>query len=576
MESPLETTQEKTEPKTKMSGAHAVMNCMIKQGVNTVFGYPGGAIMPVYDALYDYKDRIKHVLTRHEQGAIHAAQGYARITGKAGVVFATSGPGATNLVTGLADAYMDSTPLVCITGQVNSSLLGTDAFQEADVMGTTLMVTKWNYLVRDASEIPEVIAKAFYVAESGRPGPVVIDIAKDTQFSEVDFTYIKKEPQKSVVKDISIDNLALSKAVDLINKAQKPMLIFGHGVVIAEAQKQLKDFVEKTGIPAAWTILGLNGLPGKHPLNAGMMGMHGNYAPNKLTAECDVLIGVGLRFDDRVTGNVATFAQQAKIIHIDIDPSEINKIIKADIGLVGDAAGVLSQLTELVAPKDNSDWISEFQKLEEIEVNKVIEAEMFPDSGEITMAEVMHHLNEITGGDYIAITDVGQQQMVACRYCKFSEKGRLLTSGGLGTMGFGLPGGIGAAIAEQNLPVIAIVGDGGFQMTIQELGTLMQYKIPLKVLVLNNSFLGMVRQWQEMFFDKRYSFTEMQNPDFTGIATCYGLDSNRIEKREALNKHLKQMIDCEKPYVLEVVVGKENNVFPMVEAGASVSDIRLE
>ncbi len=560
----------------RVNGSEAVLLSLLEEGVDTIFGYPGGGIMPIYDALYDFDNHLTHYLARHEQGAIHAADGYARVTGKAGVCFATSGPGATNLMTGLANAHMDSIPLVCITGQVTSILIGTDAFQEADVIGMTMPVTKWNYQVTRVEEIPEAIAKAFYIAISGRPGPVLIDIAKDTQFAKFDFKYKKCTKLRSYVPQIPIDPFQVKTAADIINEAKKPLVLVGHGVILAQAEEELKEFIEKTGIPAAWTLLGLSALPSDHPLNVGMLGMHGNYGPNVKTNEADVLIAIGMRFDDRVTSNIHTYARHAKIIHLEIDPAEINKIIKVDAPVLGNAKKSIQLLTENVFPNSHQDWVNEFRDCDKIEIEKVISENLYPTQPDMTMGEVIRIASEKTGNDAILVTDVGQQQMIASRYFKFSQTRSNVTSGGLGTMGFALPAAMGAKIGAPNRVVFAVVGDGGFQMTIQELGTIEQYNLDIKIIVLNNHFLGMVRQWQEMFFEKRYSFTEMRNPDFVGIAKSYGIASQKVTLRDKLEAAIQEMLDHNGPYVLEVVVGKENNVFPMVPAGASISDILLE
>ena len=560
----------------RVSGSEAVLLSLLEEGVDIIFGYPGGGIMPIYDALYDFDNHLTHYLTRHEQGAIHAADGYARVTGRAGVCFATSGPGATNLLTGLANAHMDSIPMVCITGQVTSILIGTDAFQEADVIGMTMPVTKWNYQVTLVEEIPEAISKAFYIANSGRPGPVLIDIAKDTQFARFDFKYKKCTKLRSYVPQIPIDPFQVKAAADLINEAKKPLVLVGHGVILAQAEEELIEFIEKTGIPAAWTLLGLSALPSTHPLNVGMLGMHGNYGPNIKTNEADVLIAIGMRFDDRVTSNIHTYARHAKIIHLEIDPAELNKIIKVDAPVLGNAKKSLKLLTENVFPNTHHAWVNEFRDCDKIEIEKVITGNLYPTQPDLTMGEVIRIATEKTGNDAILVTDVGQQQMIASRYFKFSQTRSNITSGGLGTMGFALPAAMGAKIGAPNRVVFAVVGDGGFQMTIQELGTIEQYDLDIKIIVMNNHFLGMVRQWQEMFFEKRYSFTAMRNPDFVGIAKSYGIASQKVTSRNRLEAAIQEMLDHKGPYVLEVVVGKENNVFPMVPAGASISDILLE
>ncbi len=560
----------------RISGSEAVVRSLIAEGVEIVFGYPGGAIMPVYDALYNHQDKLKHVLVRHEQGAVHAAQGYARATGKVGVCIATSGPGATNLITGIADAMIDSTPIVCITGQVASHLLGTDAFQETDVVGITTPVTKWDIQVTKAEEIPEAFAKAFYIAKSGRPGPVVIDITKDAQFAPLDFSYTPCKRIRSYVPKPKIDLQKIDEAAQIINSAQKPMIIFGQGVILAGAEEEFRLFVEKSGIPAAWTLLGLSALPDEHPLNMGMLGMHGNYGPNKLTNECDVLIAIGMRFDDRVTGDAKRYARQAKIIHIELDAAEINKNIKADIAIHADAKEALPLLTERIKQKDYTEWIKEFKDHYKVEYEKIIKQEIFPEKNGLTMAEVVRLLSEKTNGDAIIVTDVGQHQMIAARYFKFKDSRTSITSGGLGTMGFCLPASIGAKLGKPEKQVIAIIGDGGFQMTIQELGTIMQTGINLKVVVLNNNYLGMVRQWQQLFFDKRYSQTEMTNPDFIAVAKGYGLNAHKVSDRKELESAIDKLLSSETAFVLEVVVEKEDNVFPMIPAGASVSEIRLD
>ncbi len=559
-----------------ISGAEAVICSLLSEEVELLYGYPGGAIMPVYDELFKYRDKLNHILVRHEQGATHAAQGYARASGKVGVVIATSGPGATNLVTGITDAQIDSTPLVCITGQVASHLLGSDAFQETDIIGISTPVTKWNYQITKASEIPLILAKAFYIAKSGRPGPVLIDITKDAQFEKFKFSYKKCDAIRSYFPKPQLGDEILNKASKLINKAKKPLIVFGQGVILGEAEKELKKFVEKSGIPSAWTILGLSALPTSHPLNVGMVGMHGNYAPNVLTNQCDVLLAIGMRFDDRVTGDLKTYAKQAKVLHFEIDPSEINKNVKVDIGILGDCKESLSKLTPLIKNKEYPDWIKQFKDLEKIEIDKVINEDLNPKKNGLTMGETISAVNKYTKGDAIIVTDVGQHQMVACRYSKFIKSKSNITSGGLGTMGFALPAAIGAKMGAPEREVIAIIGDGGYQMTIQELGTIFQNKLPVKILVLNNEFLGMVRQWQQLFFDKRYAETEMVNPDFVAIAKGYYIKANRVENRKDLDHSIKEMILSKEPYFLEVCVEKEDNVFPMIPSGESVSNIRLE
>lgn len=560
----------------QITGAEAVIRCLLEEGVDLVYGYPGGAIMPIYDEIYKFSDQLYHVLTRHEQGATHAAQGYARTSGRVGVAMATSGPGATNLVTGIADAQIDSTPMVCITGQVASHLLGSDAFQETDIIGISTPVTKWNYQITKASEIPEIMAKAFYIARSGRPGPVLIDITKDAQFELFDFNYKKCSGVRSYqpVPPLQMDQV--KQAADAINKAKKPMIIWGQGVILGEAENEFKAFVEKSGIPAAWTILGLSALPTNHPLNVGMVGMHGNYGPNLLTNECDVLIAVGMRFDDRVTGNLSTYAKQAKVIHLEIDPAEISKNVFADYPILGNCKQSLKALTSYVNKGVFSDWIALFETHKKTEFDKVIKNDIYPTKEGLTMGEAIASINKYTGGDAVIVTDVGQHQMIACRYAEFIQSKSNVTSGGLGTMGFALPAAIGAKMGAEYRQVVAIIGDGGYQMTIQELGTIFQTKVAVKIVVLNNDYLGMVRQWQQLFFDKRYASTEMTNPDFVTIAKGYQIDAQRVTKREELDQAVKTMIESDKPYFLEVCVEKEDNVFPMIPTGASVSDIRLE
>ncbi len=561
----------------KISGAEAVIRSLINEGVDVLFGYPGGAIMPVYDELYKFENEIHHILVRHEQGATHAAQGFARSSGKVGVAIATSGPGATNLVTGIADAQIDSTPMVCITGQVASYLLGSDAFQETDIIGISTPVTKWNYQITKASEIAEVIAKAFYIAKSGRPGPVLIDITKDAQFEMLDkFEYKKCNNIRSYKSIPTIDSKSISAAADLINNSKKPFIVWGQGVILGNAEKEFLSFIEKSGIPSAWTILGLSAIPTDHPLNVGMLGMHGNYGPNKLTNECDLLIAIGMRFDDRVTGDLNTYAKQAKIIHFEIDPAEINKNVEVDIAVLGDVKETLSRILPKIKNNKHKSWLDKFRKLNEIEFNKVIDKEYNKKNGGISMAEVIKSINNNTDGNSILVTDVGQHQMVACRYTKFNLSKSNITSGGLGTMGFALPAALGAKIGDDKREVIAVIGDGGFQMTIQELGTIFQTRAAVKIVILNNNFLGMVRQWQQLFFDKRYASTELVNPDFVAISKGYFIESKRVENREELESSVKEMIEFDGPYLLEVCVVKEENVFPMIPSGSSVSDIRLE
>ncbi|MFD0760744.1 biosynthetic-type acetolactate synthase large subunit [Lutibacter aestuarii] len=570
-----EVQEQKTSKSKKVTGAEAVIKCLLEEGVDLVYGYPGGAIMPVYDELYKYQDKLHHVLTRHEQGATHAAQGFARVTGKPGIVFATSGPGATNLVTGIADAQIDSTPMVCITGQVASHLLGSDAFQETDIVGISTPVTKWNYQITKASEIPEIIAKAFYIAKSGRPGPVLVDITKDAQFGELEFSYKKCEKIRSYKAVPSMELPKVKEAAELINAAKKPFIVWGQGVIIGEAEQEFKNFIEKTGIPSASTVLGLSALETKHPLNVGMVGMHGNYAPNVLTNECDVLIAIGMRFDDRVTGNLNTYAKQAKVIHFEIDPAEVDKNVKTDVAVLGNVKETLSKIMEYVNSSSHTEWLGEFHKLYQKECEVVINDQLTPTKVGLTMGEVLGQINKETNGDAVIVSDVGQHQMFACRYADFIKTRSNVTSGGLGTMGFALPAAIGAKMGVPNREVIAIIGDGGYQMTIQELGTILQTEAAVKIVVLNNSFLGMVRQWQELFFDKRYASTVMKNPDFVKIAEGYGIEANRVSDRKELAGAIETMIASKSSYFLEVVIEKEDNVFPMIPTGASVSDIRL-
>ena len=575
METLTQNQEISTTPTRMVGGAEGVILSLLAEEVETVFGYPGGAIMPVYDALFDYRDRIKHVLARHEQGAIHAAQGYARVTRRAGVCLATSGPGATNLITGLADAQMDSTPLVCITGQVASHLLGSDAFQETDIIGVSAPVTKWNHQVARSDEIPEAIAKAFYIAESGRPGPVLVDITKDAQTGYLDFRPADVTMRSYRPRPL-LDLSDVEAAARLINQSHKPLVLVGQGVHLGKAQDPLRAFVEKAGLPFACTLLGLSALPSRHPLYTGMLGMHGNYGPNVKTNECDLLVAVGMRFDDRVTGDLTRYAPEARVIHIDIDPSEIDKNVPADVGIVADAGEALAALTRRVQRTVRPGWLAEFRECDRIEFEQVIRKDRAPDSGRLRMAEVIHALSERTEGRAIIVTDVGQHQMATARYYRFSDTDTYVTSGGLGTMGFGVPAAIGAKIGRPDREVVAIVGDGGFQMTIQELGTILQTGVAVKILVQNNGFLGMVRQWQEMFFEGRYSATALANSDFTNIARAYSIDARRVTGREELEAAIDEMLQAESSYLLEVVVDKEENVFPMVPSGASVSEIRLK
>ncbi len=559
-----------------ISGSDALILSLLEEGVDTIFGYPGGAIMPIYDALFHYAAQVNHILVRHEQGAIHAAQGYARVTGKPGIVFVTSGPGATNLVTGLADAMIDSTPVICITGQVASHLLGTDAFQEVDVMNITVPVTKWNIQVTKAEDMAKAVAKAFYIATTGRPGPVLIDITKDAQFSKTKFHYQQCESIPTYRPEPEIDLTKIAEAALLINAAKKPYILAGQGILLANATNELIAFAEKGNIPVASTLLGLSGFPHDHPLYVGYLGMHGNYGPNKNTNECDLLIAVGMRFDDRVTGDVSKYAKQAKVIHVEIDKAEINKIIHADVGIHANAKHALPLLTEKIQSAEHREWLSTFKDFMEEEYQIIIDKNCRNCDGEIKMAEVIYLLDEKTMGEATIVTDVGQHQMVTSRYYHYKNTRTNVTSGGLGTMGFALPAAMGAKLARPDQQVIAIIGDGGFQMTLQELGTISQYQIPVKIVVLNNEFLGMVRQWQQMFFEGRYSFTEMRNPDFVKISEAYGITAKKVSDRNELSDALQEMLKHDGPYFLEVRVEKEENVFPMIPTGAAVCDMVLE
>ena len=577
----METVKEKkkgTDSKKtiQISGAEALIHCLLAEGVETMYGYPGGAIMPVYDELYKFQDKLTHILTRHEQGATHAAQGYARVSGKVGVAIATSGPGATNLVTGLADAQIDSTPMVCITGQVTRQLLGTDAFQETDIIGISTPVTKWNYQITEASEIPEVMAKAFYIAKSGRPGPVLIDITKNAQIDKFDFSYEKCTAVRSYKPVPKPDATAIQAAADLINSAKKPFIVWGQGVILGQAEAELKELVEKTGIPAAWTIMGASALDTSHPLNVGMVGMHGNYGPNVLTNECDLLIAIGMRFDDRVTGNLDFYAKQAKVIHFEIDPAEINKNVHADVAVLGNSKDTLGLVLPLLNKNKHESWHNLFKEKYKIEFDTIIKNDIHPTKGGLTMGEVIEEINLASNNKAVIVSDVGQHQMIACRYAKFSQSKSNITSGGLGTMGFALPAAIGAKMGAMDREVVAIIGDGGYQMTIQELGVIFQHRVPVKIVVLNNEHLGMVRQWQELFFEKRYASTVMVNPDFVKIAEGYSIEAKRISERKDLKSTIQKMMASKEPYFLEVKVQQEDNVFPMIPSGASVSDVRLK
>jgi acetolactate synthase-1/2/3 large subunit len=556
-------------------GADIVVQSLIAEQAEIIFGYPGGAIMPVYDALYDYHEQIKHVLTRHEQGAIHAAQGYARVSGKVGVCLATSGPGATNLITGLADAQIDSTPLVCITGQVAAHLLGTDAFQETDVVGISMPGTKWNIQVRKVEDIAPAIAKGFYIARSGRPGPVLIDITKNAQVDFGEMNYAPCMGFRSYKTHIPVEKTAIQEAAELINKAKRPYIVFGQGVVLGKAETELKFFLDKTGIPAASTLLGSGAISQDHPNYVGKLGMHGNYAPNLLTNQCDVLIAIGMRFDDRVTGDLKRYAKQAKVIHLELDPAEINKNVKADIPVLGDCKESLSLLTAAVSEKTHPAWMTKFRELEQMEKDAVMQHDITPTKVGLTMGEVINLINQYKADDAVLVTDVGQHQMIAWRYFNYKKTRTQVTSGGLGTMGFALPAALGAQLHDYSRQVICVVGDGGIQMTIQELGTIMQTKAPVKIVLLNNNYLGMVRQWQQMFFDKRYSFTELDNPDFVKIAEAYQIKAQKVTDRGDLKEAIEDMLIHDGPFFLEVVVEKEDNVFPMIATGCSVEEVRL-
>jgi len=559
--------------KIRVTGSEALLLSLIAEEVTTIFGYPGGAIMPVYDKLWDFKDRLKHILTRHEQGAVHAAQGYARVSGRTGVCFATSGPGATNLITGIVDAYMDSTPIVCVTGQVGSHLIGSDAFQETDVVGISMPVTKWNYQVTKAEEIPGAIAKAFYIAKSGRPGPVLVDITKDAMLQEMDFAYEPCTYIRSYIPMPHIKEEQLNRAAELINEAKKPFALIGQGVILGGAEKELLAFLEKTGIPAAFTLLGLSAIPNDHPQHMGMLGMHGHAAPNIMTNECDLLIGIGMRFDDRVTGKVSKYATQAKIIHFELDKAEINKIIKVDAFVNGNVKETLPAVTAKLVKKSYEGWINEFKVIRKDEEKRVIHPELYPEGNKISMGEVMRFINEAVNGEAVLVTDVGQHQMMASRYFNFKNTRSWITSGGLGTMGFGLPAAMGAQFGAPDKTIIMVAGDGGFQMTLQELGTIAYNRLPIKMIVLNNNYLGMVRQWQELFFDERYSATPISSPNYPMLAAAYGIAAETVKDRNDLAASITRMLETDGPYLLEVKVINKGNVFPMIPQGAAVNEV---
>ena len=562
--------------KEKISGSEALMRSLEHEGVKTLFGYPGGAIMPVFDALYDHRDRLNHILVRHEQGAAHAAQGFARVSGEVGVCLVTSGPGATNTITGIADAMIDSTPIVVIAGQVGAGLLGTDAFQEVDLVGVTQPISKWSYQIRRAEDVAWAVARAFYIARSGRPGPVVLDFAKNAQVDMTDYEPVNVDFIRSYDPDPETDSTAVAEAVALINAAKRPLVLVGQGVELGNAQKELLNFVEKADIPCGCTLLGLSALPSNHRLNKGMLGMHGNLGPNVKTNECDVLIAVGMRFDDRVTGKLETYAKQAKIIHLDVDPSEIGKNVVVDVPVLGNCKRTLSLLTELIQPQKHEEWIASFKPYEEKEFNQVIEKEVFPKEGPINMGEVVNAVSEATHNEAILVTDVGQNQMMACRYFKFTKPRSIVTSGGMGTMGFCLPAAIGATFGRPDRTVCAFMGDGGLQMTMQELGTVMEQKSPVKIILMNNNYLGNVRQWQAMFYNRRYSFTPIMNPEYMLIASAYGIDSLRVMSREELNDGIQEMLSTDGPFLLEVCVVEEGNVLPITPPGSSVNYMLME
>ena len=560
----------------QISGAEALMRSLEHQGVKTLFGYPGGSIMPVFDALYDHRNTLHHILVRHEQGAAHAAQGFARVSGQVGVCLVTSGPGATNTITGIADAMIDSTPIVVIAGQVGTGFLGTDAFQEVDLVGITQPITKWSYQIRRAEDVPWAVARAFYIAQSGRPGPVVLDFAKNAQVELTEYQPTTVDYVRSYLPVPEMDEEAIRQAADLINASERPLVLVGQGVELGNAQQELKAFIEKADMPAGRTLLGLSALPSDHPLNMGMLGMHGNLGPNINTNKCDVLIAIGMRFDDRVTGNLATYAKQAKIIHFDIDPAEIDKNVKTDLAVLGDCKETLAAVTRLLNPAKHTEWIASFRPYEEIEQEKVINLELHPTTKELSMGEVVRAVSEATHHEAILVTDVGQNQMMAARYFQYTKERSIVTSGGLGTMGFGLPAAIGATFGRPDRTVCAFMGDGGLQMNLQELGTIMEQKAPVKIILLNNNFLGNVRQWQAMFFHHRYSFTPMLNPDYMKIASAYDIPARRVFTREELHEAIDEMLATEGAYLLEACVVEEGNVLPMTPPGGAVNQMLLE
>lgn len=562
--------------KEKITGSEALMRSLEHEGIKTIFGYPGGAIMPVFDALYDHRDKLNHILVRHEQGAAHAAQGFARVSGEVGVCLVTSGPGATNTITGVADAMIDSTPIVVIAGQVGASLLGTDAFQEVDLVGITQPISKWSYQIRRAEDVAWAVSRAFYIARSGRPGPVVLDFAKNAQQELTEYEPVDVDFIRSYDPDPETDPKAVAEAVALINEARKPLVLVGQGVELGNAQEELRAFVEKADLPCGCTLLGLSALPSDHRLNKGMLGMHGNLGPNVKTNECDVLIAVGMRFDDRVTGKLETYARQAKVIHLDVDPSEISKNVAVDVPILGNCKRTLALLTELIQAQHHTEWIESFRPYEEKEYTQVIDREIHPKEGPLNMGEVVRKVSEATRNEAILVTDVGQNQMMACRYFKFTKNRSVVTSGGMGTMGFGLPAAIGATFGRPDRTVCVFMGDGGLQMTMQELGTVMEQKAPVKIILLNNNYLGNVRQWQAMFFNRRYSFTPMMNPDYMQIASAYGIPSRRVAERGELEEAIREMLDTDGPFLLEACVIEEGNVLPMTPPGSSVNYMMLD